>query len=564
MMDATQLIGTDGPKVNVHKNWNIPGKIQWKATEFHFKESQVGSKSSTSTHPPSATTINCKEGGPKQKFAFVDLSSSGTKTDVNVRKFVRKHVRNDFLSKTIRKSKGDPKLRSKCIKPFVELKSVISDHHQHDGLIIEDLIGFPTALSLSPWPIEMTTRTHRLLSRYFTHVSSRMYPLSKYLSSNPLRSDEWFRFTINDAAMFHAILYAGAIYLSLLQGGKDSEDSMYHLGKTLEIVKEKLQSGKPVDDSTIAALSCVALGEANTGHSDLWHIHMRGIQQMINTRGTMSSLPMIIQTKLRRSDITGAIDYAAEPYLYYKPRIHPEISISKILPVHRISTINAYIEISFARCGIHSNLIRIMQYLAIFYQSIQFASLSRILLDPGDFLDDIYWIEYELLSFPLSLEGDQEPTIDKATRIGALLFMKSILEEYPHSSTGPSILLQQLQESLSTIDTATTTEQTCQWLIWLFTIGAVHSKRNLIIRTWFVEQLAGLHMERLRDLLVDGQVHAELHAEKLEEEEEEDEGELQLWRLLELRQVIGERDLFLLWDDVARWRRESYGFGEGN
>ncbi|TGO20965.1 hypothetical protein BPAE_0252g00080 [Botrytis paeoniae] len=560
-MDATQLIGTDGPRVNVHKNWNIPGKIRWKATESSFKESQVESKSSTSTDPLSATNINCNEGGPKQKFAFVDLSSSGTKTDVNVRKFVRKHVRNDFLSKTTRKSKGDPKLRLKCIKPFVKPKSVISDYHHHDGLIIEDFIGFPTALSLSPWPIEMTTRTHRLLSRYFTHVSSRMYPLSKYLSSNPLRSDEWFRFTINDAAMFHAILYAGAIYLSLLQGGKDSEDSVYHLGKTLEIVKEKLQNGEPADDSTIAALSCVALGEANTGHLDLWHIHMRGIQQMINTRGTMSSLPTIIQTKLRRSDITGAIDYAAEPYLYYKPRNHSGISISKILPVHRIGTINAYIEISLARCGIHRNLVRIMQYLAIFYQSIQFASLSRLLLDPGDFLDDIYWIEYELLSFPLSLEGDQEPIIDKATRIGALLFMKSILEEYPHSSTGPSILLQQLQESLSTIDTATTTEQTCQWLIWLFTIGAVHSKRDHITRTWFVEQLAGLHMERLRDLLVDGQVHAELHAENLAEE---DEGELQLWRLLELRQVIGERDLFLLRDDVARWRRESYGFGEGN
>ncbi|KAF7947970.1 hypothetical protein EAE96_009040 [Botrytis aclada] len=560
MTDTTQLIGTDGPKVNVYNDWKIPRKIQWKASEFSFKESRVDSKSSSaSSHPSSTTNINSNEGGPKQKFAFVNSSSSETKTDVNVRKFVRKHVRIDFLSKTTRKSKGDPKVRSKSIKPFDEPKSVISDHHQHDGLIIEDLIGFPTALSLSPWPIKMTTRTHQLLSRYFTHVSSRMYPLSKYLSSNPLRSDEWFRFTIKDAAMFHAILYAGAIYLSLLQGGKDSEDSVYHLGKTLEIVKEKLQNGKPADDSTIAALSCVALGEANTGHSDLWHIHMRGIQQMINTRGTMSSLPMIIQTKLRRSDITGAIDYAAEPYLYYKPRNHSEISISKILPLHRIRTINSYTENSLAKCGIHSNLIRIMQYLAIFYQSIQFASSSRILLDPGDFLDDVYWIEYELLSFPLSLEGDQEPIIDKATRIGALLFMKSILEEYPHSSTGPSILLQQLQESLSTIDTATTTEQTCQWLIWLFTIGAVHSKRNHITRTWFVEQLAGLHMERLRDLLVGGQVHAELHAEKLEEE---DEGEVQLWRLLELKQDIGERDLFLLWNDVARWRRESYGSGD--
>lgn len=191
-----------------------------------------------------------------------------------------------------------------------------------------------------------------------------------------------------------------------------------------------------------------------------------------------------------------------------------------------------------------------MQNLVIFYQSIQFASTTKSLLDPKDFLNDIYWIEYELLSFPSSLEVSQESSIDKATRIGALLFMKSILEEFPHSTTGPLILLQQLQESLSTIDTATTTKQTRQWLIWLFTIGAVHSKREYVIRTWFVEQLAGLHMERLENLLGDGKRHAEKTGE--------DEEECQLWRLLELKIVIGEKDLLLLWNDIARWREEYY------
>lgn len=261
MMDATQRTSTDGLTVNVYKNWNIPRKTRWKAIKFTLKESQVEGQSSISSHSSSPADTTRHEGRPKQKFAFVNSSSPGIQPDVNVRKFVRKHVRNDFLSKTTRKSKGDPKVGSKAMKPFVEFQPVRSDHRQHGDLVLEDPIGFPTALSLSSWPVEMTTRTHRLLSRYFTHVSSRMYPLSKYLSSNPLRSDEWFRFTLTDAAMFHAILYAGAIYLSLLQGGKDSEDSMYHLGKTLGKVKEKLQNGRPADDSTIAALSCVALGE---------------------------------------------------------------------------------------------------------------------------------------------------------------------------------------------------------------------------------------------------------------------------------------------------------------
>ncbi|APA13234.1 hypothetical protein sscle_10g080040 [Sclerotinia sclerotiorum 1980 UF-70] len=542
-----------GLKISVYKNWNISRKGQWKAITFPSKESRLPtSKSPTTTHPSSVIDIHHNERKPNQNFAFVNSSAQGTKADVNVRKFVRKHVRNDYLSKRTRESKRRPKVRSTTIKHVVDPQSVVyTGGRRNDDLVIEGLIGFPTALSLSPWPIEMTPATHLLLCRYFTYASSRMYPLSKYLSSNPLCSSEWFRFTVNDAVMFHAILYAAALYLSLLQGGKGSEDSVYHLGKVLENVKDKLQKNSQIaDDSTIAALSCVALGEAYTGHPDLWHIHMRGIQQMVKTRGTMSSLPIIIQAKLRRSDITGAIDYAAEPYLYYEPRSHSEISISQILPAHMIQSINTSIATIFAKCGIHSNLMEIMQHLAIFYQSIQFAASSRNLLEPRDFLNDIYWIEYELLSFPLSTGINQESGINKATRIGALLFMKSIIDEFPHSTIGPSILLQQLQESLSTIDTSKITEQSRQWLIWLFAIGAVYSKRECISRTWFVEQLAGLHTERLKDLLVDGQIYAEKTGEY--------EEEFQLWEILELKNVIERKELLLLWDDVSRWRLKLY------
>lgn len=102
-----------------------------------------------------------------------------------------------------------------------------------------------------------------------------------------------------------------------------------------------------------------------------------------------------------------------------------------------------------------------------------------------------------------------ESVLDKASRIGALLFMKLILEEFPHySANGPSILLQQRQESLSTIDTAITTGLMRQWLIWLLVIGAAHSKRHHITPSCFVEQLAGADVE---DLRVDGQRR---HAEK--------------------------------------------------
>jgi hypothetical protein len=94
----------------------------------------------------------------------------------------------------------------------------------------------------------------------------------------------------------------------------------------------------------------------------------------------------------------------------------------------------------------------------------------------------MYWIEYRLLSFPATSPGAAgEWEIDKACRLGALLYMKALLDEFPHSVTGPSILLKQLQESLRRI---VVLESTSPLILWLSIIGAALSKSEG--RVWFV------------------------------------------------------------------------------
>ena len=64
--------------------------------------------------------------------------------------------------------------------------------------------------------------------------------------------------------MLHAMLYAGAVYLALLEGKSDSEESMFHLGKIIELVTRRLREERGngvVEDGVIGALSCLALGE---------------------------------------------------------------------------------------------------------------------------------------------------------------------------------------------------------------------------------------------------------------------------------------------------------------
>jgi hypothetical protein len=90
---------------------------------------------------------------------------------------------------------------------------------------------------------------HALLSWYLTFVGQRVYPGKSLPQPHPLKSPVWFRLAVNDPAMLHGMLYSGAIY---------------HLYQTISVVNKRLEhSTQHIEDSTIAALSCLALGEVS-------------------------------------------------------------------------------------------------------------------------------------------------------------------------------------------------------------------------------------------------------------------------------------------------------------
>jgi hypothetical protein len=66
---------------------------------------------------------------------------------------------------------------------------------------------------------------------------------------------------MEDEALLHGVLYAGALYLALLEGKRESKDTMYHFSKLVGIVNNRLSEGKEVEDKTIGAVTCLALGE---------------------------------------------------------------------------------------------------------------------------------------------------------------------------------------------------------------------------------------------------------------------------------------------------------------
>ncbi|CZR53005.1 uncharacterized protein PAC_02883 [Phialocephala subalpina] len=464
----------------------------------------------------------------KKHFQFVDSSKPGRK-DLETRKLIRRHVRNEFVRLNGRKIRGQKKtdvdeqggVEARLGTPSTS--STLDSEESPRGSVdlkVPMPFGYPT--ETSGYPIEMGNETHALLSHYLTHVSKRMYPITGLnLKSNPLQSPEWFHFATTDSAMFHAILYAAAVWLALAQGWRESRDTIYYRSQTIAVVQQRLgdDSTHLTADATLGAISCLALGEAVSGNEQLWRMHMEGLKNMMLSRGDISSLSPLMLAKLRRSDITGAIEYAATPLLQF-PRSPNEPTWS-IVPERWLTETCSGLSLILLKSGVHADIASAMIELAYFTQAIRMASsIIDLSLDPAAFAEDLYWIEHSLLLIPDSAEQ----SINKACRLGALLYVKAILQEFPHSATGASVLTHQLRESL---DSIYMTEDNVFLLTWLALVGAMSSKAG--DRIWFI--IYSKQSTNIGGILPF------------------DDGALPLTRFFDLRRVFG-RLLDAIWEEI--------------
>jgi hypothetical protein len=235
-MDNAIVFMPDRPVIMTHKGWKDYGRHQ-----TTFKPLlNVGIHHDASPAPKIASKRKDKT---VQQFQFINATTPRFSRDCKTQKTVRRHVRNDFL----RQQEHDNKYNRNHNQPITPST-------------IQPPISHPTALTNSQYPIDMPPHTHALLSSYLTHAAQRMYP-STSLKSNPLHSPAWLHFAVTDAAMFHAMLYAGAVYMALLAGTHESRDSIFHQNQTVAIVQARLGEGLQIQDSTLGAISCLALGE---------------------------------------------------------------------------------------------------------------------------------------------------------------------------------------------------------------------------------------------------------------------------------------------------------------
>jgi hypothetical protein len=262
-MNYGTIMEPDGPMIAIYKGWFQS------ENEQKLNSERLPSGDSQGRSEVGAAKQRGRKTGAQRQFEFVNATTPQRMRDTDMQRLVRTHVRNNYLREKKPKSPrlSPPSLPSTVQQSFqrqpITDETLTSDSKRHGQIDIFDVptsLGIPTAYTAG-YGIEMQPRMYALLARYLTYMGQRMYPGKSRQLSYPLQSPEWFRFAVTDDAMLHGYLYSAAVCLGLLEDRTEFEDTIYHLHQTISIVNRRLKSSPhSIEDSTVAALSCVALG----------------------------------------------------------------------------------------------------------------------------------------------------------------------------------------------------------------------------------------------------------------------------------------------------------------
>ncbi len=247
-MDSVTVLLPSGQNIMVHKGWRSRNKPQFEPATHLDTKSRSPRCSRTSSDLCSKS-----QNQPPRKYRFI-TSTPANQNGPETLRIIRRHVRNEVFRDAKEKMKRN-ETNSRARSQKSQKSNLQSPIHTFD----EHLLARSTSLSI--YPINIEPHTHALLGKYLTYASRRMFPVGSSLKISPLKSPEWFHFAVTDAAMFHAMLYAAAMYLALLEGRQESKDTLHHQSQTISILRKRLGTlDQGSDDATLGAISCLAVG----------------------------------------------------------------------------------------------------------------------------------------------------------------------------------------------------------------------------------------------------------------------------------------------------------------
>ncbi|CAI6094647.1 unnamed protein product [Clonostachys chloroleuca] len=191
--------------------------------------------------------------------------------------------------------------------------------------------GVPPCISgwiMHDVPFTMTAKDKAALRFYLDVLPRRTYPFEAWhiLTYNPLRNRDIYEKLFSEEMVLKCAISVGAVYEASCQG-IETIPVMHHYARLCRYIVDLLQ--QPSLDNRkhvlIQAISTLALLAHWSDRDDLWHMHMNGLQQFIQSTGGVDSLTPEMKWIAYKADITGSAEKALDPLLPIANRQHRSV-----------------------------------------------------------------------------------------------------------------------------------------------------------------------------------------------------------------------------------------------
>ncbi|KAK0718347.1 hypothetical protein B0T26DRAFT_327166 [Lasiosphaeria miniovina] len=353
-------------------------------------------------------------------------------------------------------------------------------------------LSSPSAWQTNDAPAYLTEENWKLFNRYFAHIPPKLYPYEDILTYNPARGADFYNMMVNDSAALHCVLMSGTIAEAVVNMETDPKGFAYHISKICAILNQKLNQKQAVDPVTLHCIATLASMGCYVGRLDHWHMHMRGLQKVLDVNGGLDGLPPALLAKIHKADLKGAAALASTPYLPFTRKYGP---ISTVISADITARTSSSLSTLMGRLHINTAVIDALTLLSLLGSSISLArqSAGSVAFDPHAFTEEYLAVMHALVTQPGPLrDGSIAPftsnpypnmpdttsnnsgavtrtenymanhrlqhsvaitpaglspagPVEPALRIVGLLFLKELLPDWPRNLGGYAVLLSLLR-----------------------------------------------------------------------------------------------------------------------
>ncbi|VUC21640.1 unnamed protein product, partial [Clonostachys rosea] len=265
--------------------------------------------------------------------------------------------------------------------------------------------GVPPCISgwiMHDVPFTMTTKDKAALRFYLDVLPRRTYPFEAWhiLTYNPLRNREMYEKLFSEEMVLKCAISVGAVYEASCQG-IETIPVIHHYARLCRYIVELLQQPSLNNRKhvLIQAISTLALLAHWSDRDDLWHIHMNGLQQFIQSTGGVDSLTPEMKWIAYKADITGSAEKALDPLLPIANRQHR--SVMDMVDDDRKREITAVFRRWVLPCCTDEKMLDIFVSAALFMVAVfRVRETGTGQFHPDAMMEDRYSMAYLIQNYP--------------------------------------------------------------------------------------------------------------------------------------------------------------------